>query len=78
MDENDPIDGLNTALYNRSLYIKDNKFLSMEEPLYHPMFQLKRYLLNQTDVQVKLYRQRPNFCLTAPDGDYEIVLEGII
>ena len=78
MDENDPIEGLNTALYNRSLYVKDSKFLSMEGPLYHPMFQLKRYVLNQTDVQVKLYRQRPNFCLTAPDGDYEIVLEDII
>ena len=73
-----PTEGLNTALFNRSLYVKDSKFLSMERPLYHPMFQLKRYVLNQTDVQVKLYRQRPNFCLTAPDGDYERVLEDIV
>ena len=27
---------------------------------------------------MKLYRQRPSFCLTAPEGDYDIVLEDVI
>ena len=40
MDENDPIEGLNTALYNRSKYVKNSQSLSIEGCLFHPLFQL--------------------------------------
>ncbi len=32
-------------------------------PIYHPFFNMARYLLNQCDVRLKLYRSTPNFCL---------------
>ena len=43
-----------------------------------PLFQQRRYILNQTDIHVKLFRQRPSFCLMAPDGEYDIVLEDVV
>jgi len=78
MDNTDAIAGPNIGLYERSKYISNSRSLSLEGNLYHPMFQQKRYILNQTDIQVKLYRQRANFCLIAPTGDYDIVLEDVI
>lgn len=55
--------GSNDGLVERAGYIAVSKFLDLQGGLYHDLFQMKRYLLNQVDVKVKLYRTTPAFCL---------------
>ena len=67
-DSNEAMDdcdtaGSNDGLVERTVYIALSKFLDMQGGLYHDFFQMKRYLLNQVDVKVKLYRSTPAFCL---------------
>ncbi len=40
-----------------------SKIIDLCGPIYHPFFNMSRYLLNQCDVRLKLYRSTPNFCL---------------
>lgn len=78
MDDTDAIQGLNAGLFERGLYIANSQSISLEGPLYHPVMQQQRYILNQTDIFVKLYRQKPSFCLISAAGEYDIVIEDII
>ena len=78
MDSTNVNTGVNEGLFARGQYIANSQSVSLEGPLYHPLFQQRRYILNQTDIHVKLFRQRPSFCLMAPDGEYDIVLEDVV
>ena len=67
-DSNEAMDdcdttGSNDGLVERTGYIALSKFVDLQGGLYHDFFQMKRYLLNQVDVKVKLYRTTPAFCL---------------
>lgn len=66
--------GSNDGLVERTAYIALSKFLDLQGGLYHDFFQMKRYLLNQVDVKVKLYRSTPAFCLLSatPEADFKI------
>lgn len=66
--------GANDALVERAVYIKLSKLLDLQGGLYHDFFQMKRYLLNQVDVKVKLYRSTPAFSLLSamPAADFKI------
>lgn len=79
MNENSPRTGTNSALLKRAKMFEGGKVVDMVGPLYHDLFKMDRYLLNQVNVNVKLYRSKPSFCLlsgaTAPD--YKIVLEDV-
>ena len=55
--------GSNDGLVERAAYVALSKFVDLQGGLYHDFFQMKRYLLNQVDVKVKLYRTTPAFCL---------------
>lgn len=43
--------------------------LDLQGPLFHDFFQLPRYMLNQVDVKLKLYRSSPAFCLLSGETD---------
>ena len=62
---------------DRAAYIALSKFLALQGGLYHDFFQMKRYLLNQVDVKVKLYGSSPSFSLLSdvltPDFKIDIV-----
>ena len=66
--------GSNDGLVERTAYIASSKFIDLQGGLYHDFFQMKRYLLNQVDVKVKLYRTTPAFCLLSamPGADFKI------
>ena len=66
--------GGNDGLVERSAYIALSKFLDLQGGLSHDFFQMKRYLLNQVDVKVKLYRSPPAFYLLSsmPGADFKI------
>ncbi len=67
-DDNDSIDdpdiaGGNGGLSDRASVMSLSKVTDLCGPIYHPFFNMARYLLNQCDVRLKLYRSTPNFCL---------------
>ncbi|MEW8547554.1 MAG: hypothetical protein AB2693_28945 [Candidatus Thiodiazotropha sp.] len=69
--------GANSALYMRAKYIALSKTLDLQGPIFHDLFSMFRYLINQVDVKLKLYRSSPAFCLlsgdTTPDYRVEII-----
>ena len=57
--------GANKGLYERTKYITGSKTLELQGPIYHSLFTIQRFLLNQVDVKLKLYRSSPAFCLSS-------------
>lgn len=74
-EDTDP-SGANNGLFERSQFIKLSKYLDLQGPIFNDVFSMSRYLINQVDVKLKLYRNSPAFCLnsgdTAPDYKIEI------
>lgn len=64
----------NNALYERSKLIATSKTWDLQGPIFHDLFAMERYLLNQVDVKVKMYRSPVNFALLAIDAttDFKI------
>jgi len=69
----------NNGLFLRAQWIANSKTLDLQGPIYHDMFSMERYLLNQVDVKVKMYRNSPSFALLAADSsvDFQIVIDDI-
>ncbi|KAK3106937.1 hypothetical protein FSP39_003351 [Pinctada imbricata] len=72
--------GVNTGLFNRAKLIKLSRYVDLEGPIMHELFQLDRYILNQVGIQLKLYRTRPEFCLLTSTKTelYNVKLEDVI
>jgi hypothetical protein len=68
------------ALYWRHHLFRAGKTVEFEGPLLEDVLQLKRYLLNNMKVQIKLYPSQKQFFIMAADNtkDYKIVLEDIV
>ena len=60
LEDPDPA-GANSGLYERSQYIGQSKVIDLQGPVFHDFFKLPRYMLNQVDVKLKLYRSSPAF-----------------
>lgn len=58
---------ITNGLSLRSKYIVGSKTLELQGPIYHSLFIIKRYLLNQVDVKLKLYRSSRTFSLSSGD-----------
>lgn len=69
----DPAGG-NEGLFERAKYIAESKCLDLQGPIFHDLFTMSRYLLNQVDVKLKLYRSSPAFCLNSGEAspDYRV------
>ncbi|MES9903034.1 MAG: hypothetical protein ABW168_10160 [Sedimenticola sp.] len=63
MDDGDAVSGSNDSLIQRAGYIALSKLADFQGSLAHDLFRMRRHLLNQVDVKVKLYRSSPAFCL---------------
>ena len=74
-EDTDPT-GNNAGLLNRATYISLSKMLDLQGWLHHDLCSLTRYVLNQVDVKIKLYRSSAAFCLSSGDAspDYKIEL----
>jgi len=79
MDDESTRNGSNTALLNRAKMFEEGKSVDMVGPLYHDLFKMDRYLLNQVNVNVKMYRSKPEFCLMSglADANYKVVLQDV-
>ena len=73
MNDCDPT-GTNDGLVERTAYVKLSELFDLQGGIMHDLFQIKRYLLNQVDVKVKLYRATPVFCLSSAEAgaDYKV------
>lgn len=77
-EDRDP-SGANNGLFLRAKYIEGSKYLDLQGPIFHDLFSMSRYLINQVDVKMKLYRNSPAFCLSSGDAspDYKIEIHDI-
>ncbi|WAR10272.1 YMD2-like protein [Mya arenaria] len=76
-DVTDP-NGTNDGLFVRNKLVADSKSVDMQGPIFHDLFDMDRYLLNEVDVKVKLYRSSIDFCLMVGDAvPYRLVIEDI-
>ena len=66
--------GDNAGLYERTLFIQGSKTLDLQGPIFHDLATTSRYIMNQVDVKLKLYRSSPTFCLSSSElsPDYTI------
>ena len=71
--------GSNNGLFKRAAWTSDSKTLDLQGPIFHDLFSMERYLLNQVDVKLKMYRSPTNFALLAADAQtsYKISIEDI-
>lgn len=71
--------GSNNGLFRRAKWITDSKTFDLQGPIFHDLFSMERYLLNQVDVKLKMYRSPASFALLAADTNtnYKIVIEDI-
>lgn len=69
---------LNNGLFLRAMSIALSKRIDLQGPIFHDLFSMQRYLLNQVDVKVKMYRSPMNFCLlTGDNAEYKVIIEDI-
>lgn len=70
--------GTNNALFVRATRIASSKHIDLQGPIFHDLFSMSRYLINQVDVKIKMYRSATNFCLlTGDSNDYRVDIEDI-
>lgn len=70
----------NSGIYERKKFIENSKTLTLEGRIFHDLFEIDRYLLNMTELKLKLYRNKPSFCLMSDDEnpEFDIVIEDIV
>lgn len=71
--------GTNNGLFERTKWINTSKTLDLQGPIFHDLFSMERYLLNQVDVKLKVYRSPASFALLAKDAStlFKINIEDI-
>ena len=53
--------GANNGLFLRAKYIALSRYLDLQGPIFHDLFSMSSYLINQVDVKLKLYRSNSAF-----------------
>lgn len=67
--------GSNNGLFLRAATIRNSKAVDLQGPIFHDLFSMERYLLNQVDVKVKMYRNPVNFALMAENDSVEYKID---
>ena len=67
-DDMDTVSGNNTGLRIRYVFTQQSRTFDMEGPLYADCFGLDKYLINGVDVQLRLFRTRPEFVLVSEES----------
>jgi len=80
MDDADVRTGSNLNLLERATYFEGGKSCDMQKSLFHDLFKMDRYLLNQVSVNMKLYRSKPELCLmtNTVNANYKTVFEELL
>lgn len=76
-DDYNVSEGSNLGLYHRFKFLENGRSVDLQGNICHPLFSMDRYLLNLVSVDVKFYRNRPEFYLLTGDDstDYKIEIQ---
>ncbi|KAK3082571.1 hypothetical protein FSP39_010750 [Pinctada imbricata] len=79
-DDPDAESGQNLGLYERQKYFSKGRSVDLMGPIYHDLFGLDRYILNQVPLSLKFYRSKPEFYLMTNEksASYAIEIEEMI
>lgn len=80
LDDNDGKTGDNAGFKFRTELFSESRKIHMIAPIIHDAFQLDRYILNQTAMNIKFYRAKPEFYLMTDSliPEYKIVIDEMI
>lgn len=80
LDDFDGKTGRNVGLNFRTSLFGESRRIHMTAPIIHDAFQLDRYVLNQTAMNIKFYRAKPEFYLMSDtlSPDYKIVIDEMV
>ncbi|KAL4223814.1 hypothetical protein ACF0H5_017279 [Mactra antiquata] len=80
LDDNDGKTGANAGFKLRSALFSKSKKVHMIAPIMHDAFQLDRYILNQTAMNIKFYRAKPEFYLTTDSitPNFKVVIDEMV
>lgn len=80
LDDDDGKTGSNLGFKSRTELFADSKQVHMIAPIIHDAFQLERYILNQTAMNVKFYRSKPQFYLMTDSGtdNFKIAIDEMV
>ena len=80
LDDNDGKTGANEGFKLRTELYAESKQIHLIAPIIHDVFQLDRYILNQTEMNIKFYRAKPEFYLMTDslDPDFKVVIDEMV
>lgn len=80
LDDANAMSGPNSGLYQRTQFFSNGKRVDLQGPIYHDLFGLEKYVINQVGLTIKFYRSKPDFYLmsTHSSGGYFIEIEEMI
>ena len=68
----------NNGLFERAKVISKSNVIDLQGPIFHDLFSMSRYLINQVDLKIKMYRSPAEFCLLTGDANtYRMNIEDI-
>ncbi|KAK3107342.1 hypothetical protein FSP39_012254 [Pinctada imbricata] len=79
-DDADVQTGANIGLYERAKYFSKGRRVDLQGPIYHDLFGLDRYIINQVGLTLKFHRSKPEFYLMTNEvsTSYAIEIEELV
>jgi ribonucleoside-diphosphate reductase beta chain len=68
-------DNQNTGLQNRAAYFRNSTWVQIMAPIHCDIFAQNKYLLNNMDLRLTLYRNSDAFCLFSPQAAQQYKIE---
>jgi hypothetical protein len=71
----DPFTTENSGLYKRHAFVRDSKIFSVGGRIYSDLFEIKKLLLSNIELNIKFWKNTPSFCLISSktlDPSYKI------
>lgn len=80
IDDYDGKTGDNEGFKHRTALFSESKTVHMIAPIIHDAFQIDRYILNQTAMNIKFYRAKPDFYLMTDSisPNYKVVIDEMV
>lgn len=76
IDDANATAGKNTGLRSRYVFTQQSRTFDLERPMYLDCFYLDKYLINGVDLQMRLFRSRPEFVMmsTETSPSYKVTI----
>lgn len=75
LDDANAQTGGNSGLYQRAQFFSGGKRVDLQGPIYHDLFCLDKYIINQVGLTIKFYRSKPDFYLMSTKSSESCSIE---